>query len=276
MLLIFILILIYVYLLYHFYNKKNKQPVEEFDDSDDYRTHIELSDPTKIGNIKIFTNIELSDYLIKNEDKYYNSFSELDLKVRKINNLSEYTKIIEKSCQETYLRERLLLINTIKKANNLLKHYKMIGFDGDKASKMKWEIGIINGTEYEFGLPHTRGNVIILPKKLINDFSLLNILIHEKIHTYQKMYKEDTKIYLDNNKFKIHSLKINNPQARANPDLDEYLYTNSNNELMIAKYNDNPKSIIDVQIFPINDNKYEHPLEFMAYTIEEKITSKMI
>jgi hypothetical protein len=221
--------------------------------------------------IKILTSTELSDILIKNEDNYYNTFNQLDLQVRKLKNINDYNSIIIKAVQDINLRDRMILINTIKKANDILKNYKIIGFNGQKASQLKWEIGIVNKTDYEFGLPHTRGNIIILPKKLINDFSLLNILIHEKIHTYQKMYKDDVQLYLKHNGYKIHSLKIDNPSARANPDVDEYLYTNSQNELMIAKYNNNPESIMDITIFPINNTKYEHPLEFMAYSIEQHV-----
>ena len=39
----------------------------------------------------------------------------------------------------------------------------------------------------------------------------------------------------------------------------------------MAEYYDNPKSIMDVNIKPNNNSKYEHPFEYMAYDITSNI-----
>ena len=45
--------------------------------------------------------------------------------------------------------------------------------------------------QYEEGLPHTRENIIFLTKSIIknNEENLINTLIHEKIHIYQRNNK---------------------------------------------------------------------------------------
>ena len=40
---------------------------------------------------------------------------------------------------------------------------------------------------------------------------------------------------------------------------------------MSTEYNDNPKSIMDVKTIPIDNTKFEHPFEFMAYDITNHI-----
>jgi hypothetical protein len=45
------------------------------------------------------------------------------------------------------------------------------GFDGNKCSKIKWKIGMISGNMYENGLPHTRDDVIIIPKSIMSIFN---------------------------------------------------------------------------------------------------------
>lgn len=217
---------------------------------------------------------ELSSILIKNEDKYYEEFSKLDYKVRNINNISEYYQKIKNSCIDINNNQRKILNKAIFNANQKIKKYNTIGFDGLKASKIPWIIGLVRGKEYEEGFPHTRLNIIILPVQLLNNSSLISILIHEKIHIYQKLYINDIAKYLVINNFTKFANK--NKNIRANPDIDNYIYINKNNEQLKCEYNNNPVSINDVIYYPKNNNIYEHPFELMAYTIENNITSRYI
>jgi hypothetical protein len=219
---------------------------------------------------------ELSKYLIDDKDDYYKNFSNLDLQVRKVNSLNEYYNNIRKSCIDIDENNINILNSCIYKANNKLKKYKCIGFDGEKCSKIEWNIGLVKDTLYEEGYPHTRHNVIIIPTYLLNNKSqLINTLIHEKIHVYQKTYPEDIEKYLESNGFKKYKLRneFNNSgvNTRANPDMDQWIYKNKNGEIMSTKYNDNPKSIMDVKTIPIDNTKFEHPFEFMAYNITNEI-----
>lgn len=226
------------------------------------------------NNIKILNKDELQNILINDSDNYYDKFTDLDLSVRNVKSVQEYKKKIFNS--PITIDDELK--NIINKQCNLidltLKKYKIQGFDGDKASKIGWNIGIVNDKEYEFGLSHTRKNVIIIPKYLITMQRLFNTLIHEKIHVYQKLYPEDMEIYLKNNNFKKIS-NINKKYIRANPDITNDIYVNKENKLLICQYNSNPQNISDVTIYPINEDKYEHPYEYMAYTLEKEISNNI-
>ncbi len=220
---------------------------------------------------------ELYEYLIKDSDNYFKNFSQIDLKVRKINNIEEYYQNIKKSCIDINNNMKIVLNNCINKANIKLSNYKCKGFDGSKCANIIWKIGIVKDSSYEEGFPHTRNDVIILPLYLLNNKeSLVKTLIHEKIHVYQKIYPKDIEEYLIENGFTKYELRNNFNNTRANPDMDEWIYKNKDNQIMIAEYNKNASSIMDVNIQPNNTSKYEHPFEYMAYDITNNINAYVI
>lgn len=225
------------------------------------------------NNLKLLSKNELENILINNNDNYYDKFTELDLKVRNVNSIDEYKQKIKNvhyKCNYIEYNQILYAINII---DNILKNYNKIGFNGNKASNIKWKIGVINDNIYENGLPHTRHDVIIIPKNILNNNRLKTILLHEKIHVYQKIYPNDIQKYFINNGFiKSRKKTIN---VRANPDIDEYIYINKNNEEMMCIYNKNPSSILDVSYLPSNNIINEHPLEYMAYTIQSELSNKL-
>ena len=157
----------------------------------------------KNDDFKLLTNNELQKVLNDNKDNYYDRFTELDLKVRNVNSCEEYKTKIINVCYECNSIEYTKILLCINKVNNVLKKYNINGFDGEKASMIKWKIGVISGNIYENGLPHTRGDIIIIPKNILNSYRLKNILLHEKIHIYQKLFPNDIQQYLTNNNFSI-------------------------------------------------------------------------
>ena len=61
------------------------------------------------------------------------------------------------------------------------------------------KIGFVCNNNYENGLPHTRGDIIILNKNkfMINsDIKNMKTLIHEQVHVYQKKYSNELNYYL--------------------------------------------------------------------------------
>ena len=220
----------------------------------------------KNNNFKLLTKNELQTILNDNKDNYYDRFTELDLKVRNVHSCEEYKTKITNIYHECNSIDYTKILLCTKNVDNVLKKYNINGFDGEKASRITWKIGVISGNIYENGLPHTRGDIIIIPKNILNSYRLKNILLHEKIHIYQKLFPNDIQQYLTNNNFSISRKKTDN--IRANPDIDEYIYKNSNGQEMMCIYNDNPKTILDVSYVPNNDPIDEHPLEYMAYNIE--------
>ena len=231
----------------------------------------------KMENMGNYMNgSDLYMYLIEDKDNYYKNFSEKDLKVRNVKNIEEYHNNIKEACCDIDDNIANILSKCIIKANNKLRKYNSIGFDGNKCADIPWNVGIIKDKLYEEGYPHTRNNIIIIPLHLTKHSNqLTNTLIHEKIHVYQKTYPEDINKYLEANGFTKYKLRkdINNIgiYTRANPDMDEWIYKNKDNEIMMAEYYENPKSIMDVNIKPTNNSSYEHPFEYMAYNITSNI-----
>jgi hypothetical protein len=215
---------------------------------------------------------ELEDYLIQDVDSYYKNFSNIDFKVRRVNNLNDYYENIKKSCVDIDNDSMKILNNCINNANNKLRKYNIIGFDGNKCANIIWKIGLVKDKLYEEGYPHTRHKVIIIPLYLLNSKSqLISTLIHEKIHVYQKTYPEDINEYLNNNGFTKYKLRSEYNYTRSNPDMDEWIYKDKNGNIMMTEYIDNAQSIMDVKTIPINTSKYEHPFEYMAYDITNNL-----
>jgi predicted metalloprotease with PDZ domain len=136
----------------------------------------------------------LSDYLIQDNDNYYKTFNNNDMIVRNIKNINEYYQIINKSVVDSNDIIRNKILKCIKKIENKFNNKNYEYFNGNKFNNITWKIGFIKGKLYEEGLPHTRDQVIILPIEYvesINNDTLIRLLIHEKIHVYQKIYHDD-------------------------------------------------------------------------------------
>jgi hypothetical protein len=225
-------------------------------------------------NINFLDKKETIKILLNNEDNYYNRFNFLDLKVRNVNNINEYKNLIIKSPVTISYSDKIKIKNNIQNIRKLFDNYSIIGFDGKKANTIKWNLGFFDNNLYEGGYPHTRNNIIMLPLKIISSENLFRVLVHEFVHIYQKIYHDDILLYLKTNNFKLLN-NVNNIKVRANPDIDQNIYM-KDNDIFCCIYNNNPKNLMDVTYYPINNSIYEHPYEYMAYSIENEIKKNFI
>jgi hypothetical protein len=217
---------------------------------------------------------ELIKILNNDNDDYYNKFTIYDLRARNIDNKNEYYQNIEKSATTATDEEKDKIRESIEIVHNNFKNISITGFDGNKANSIPWKIGCIDKKLYESGLPHTRDDIIIVSKKILNNYDvnrLAQTLAHEKVHIYQKIYKDDTQEYLNKNNIKLIRKRTMNDLARANPDLDDYIYKDDK-IVYSANYNtEHPLSIEDISYNPEYGQSSEHPFEKMAIEIENKI-----
>jgi hypothetical protein len=221
---------------------------------------------------------ELASFLIKDKDNYYKSFNEKDFIVRNVSSIDEYREKIRNGTSNFSLSQKGKVIFCVEKLNKMLVNVKYPWFDGKKAIKSPWKFGSIDGSNYENGLPHTRNDVIILPQVTLDNYpqqELTKLILHEKIHIYQKMYPSDIENYIQHNKYYKFKKRMEIIDSRANPDLDEWTYNDSTNKTFVAIYNPNPTNISDVQFYPDNNNSEEHPYEKMAYEMSETITKQL-
>ena len=214
------------------------------------------------------TKSKICDFLCNNT-KYYKCFKETDMLARKIKSISEYFSIISSDSSEFDSSEKQILKDISIKADKILSNISLPGFDGKKASCMRWKIGCMSGERYEGGHPHTVKGTIILFKNIMKDDkdNILKVLIHEKVHIYQRRYKKDIEEYLKNNNF-IPLYNRKNSNARANPDVDGFTYYNVNSS---RKYESNYRTSKPTSFDDITNKRYEHPYEEMAYRIEKLI-----
>ena len=212
---------------------------------------------------------------MRNNRKFYENFKEIDLRVRKVRNINEYILNIKKDVCNFSLSEKIRLFNCCRIANEKIYKKNYEWFDGKKAYNIEWKFGCVD-RYYENGFPHTVNGVIILSKLLLNNYTdkqLIGTLIHEKIHLYQKKYKDDITEYLDHNKIVYYKKREENDNIRVNPDTDNLIYKNNNENFYYgAKFKDSPNNLNDVFYYN-NNSKYEHPYEQMAYEMAYEISS---
>ena len=217
----------------------------------------------------------LIEYLKLDNDQFYKKLNKIDFNVRKIKTIEEYYKIIEKSIDDIDVDYKNLLTKCIHSSNKFLLEIKEPFFDNMKCYNIPWKIGTMNGNKYENGMPHTRYDMIILPKYTDDkeDF-LTKLLIHEKIHIYQRFYPKLCNTYIANLGFKKHKKVEENDRVRANPDIDNWIYEDADGLIYKSVFKDDAKKITDVHFFPINKSRYEHPFEKMANEISDKYSTK--
>ena len=266
---IFIIILLFFYFFNIIINKYILNYISKFINRYINKNHIECFE----NNITFITKENLLDNLLEDNDNYYKTFYKNDLKARNINNVNDYYKKINDSVTDADkdIKEKVIL--GITQANKFLNNINYDYFDGKECNKLLWKIGFVKNKLYENGLPHTRGDIIILNiegVKYNTLKNLINTLIHEKVHIYQKKFPEKMNNYISFYNFKKIKKRDEYDNIRANPDLDNYIYQDSDNNTYKAQYNKNVLSVEDIVYYPKNNQMYEHPFEKMAIEIENK------
>jgi hypothetical protein len=263
--------LVSLYFLYNYiYKKLNKNVYDKFDN---------------IHNIIFLEHTDTSEFLLKDNDKYISNMSDVDLYARKVSNNIEYINIVSKNAMSFNIIEKEKLITCSKLADSFFRNYKDDYIDGKNLTNILWKFALVNNSklnniekyiEYEEGLPHTREDIIFLSKYVLNNdiTDLTNILIHEKIHIYQRYNKELFDIIIKKMGYIIsNSNNINHKLKRSNPDTNNIIYFDpkTNKEMLCLYRSDKPSGISDVII---TDFTVEHPYEQIAYNIADKY-SKM-
>lgn len=249
--LILILIIVILYILY--YLKK-----EGF-----------VNNPNK--NIKFLTEDETYNFIHNDGDGYIQNLSPMDLYARKSKSTNDYRM---RACHSAInfpdnLKSKIIVaINT---ANKLLEKLRIEHINCSEISSIPWILGMTKNKEYEDGLPHTRANIIFISSNIDTSHkSLVKLLIHEKIHIYQRLHPEEISYYLESKGYVKSKHGKGIPYVRSNPDLDGWIYISPiTKKEMIAYYtSEEPASITDITL---TDPSFEHPYELMAYTITDKI-----
>jgi hypothetical protein len=235
---------------------------------------------------------ETARFLESDEDRYVAKLSPIDLYARKVSSKEEYINIIKGEATHFNKGDKLILDKCTKKADELLRNININTISSESnlnyskylnykdIANIKWVLAITrsdNGSKYEDGLSHTRKHVIFLSQDVLNysEDEIIKLLIHEKIHIYQRNNEALFKTIIYNMGYaeSTDSQEISQDKlryVRSNPDVNNKIYKSIHTgELMICLYtSDKPKNINDIII-----EKYsmEHPYEKIAYEISEHI-----
>ena len=231
-------------------------------------------------------------FLESDEDRYVANLSPIDLYARKVASKEEYINIIKGEATHFNKGDKLMLDKCTKKADELLRNININTISSESnldyskylnykdIANIKWVLAITrsdNGGKYEDGLSHTRKHIIFLSQDVLNysEDEIIKLLIHEKIHIYQRNNEASFKTIIynmgyaestDGQEISQDKLKY----VRSNPDVNNKIYKNLHTgELMICLYSsDKPKNINDIII---ENYAMEHPYEKIAYEISEHI-----
>ena len=225
--------------------------------------------------IQILTAAEIQKVISEDADNYYDKFHKKDLKVRQVDNKPGYLLKIAKSGCAPEGENRAKVeecIATVHAHLSKRRSETVHGIDINSFLNLPWKIGFTCDNNYENGLPHTRGDIIILNNADITKRSnrqVCRLLIHEKSHVYQK--KRDMSLYMNANYTEVKRKDYTDESVPANPDTNDTIYRcNETKEVLGGAYAENPTHFRDI-VFTQDDHTLEHPFESIAYKMEKLI-----
>ena len=238
-----------------------------------------LSFLTFIYIAHVLIDAEIINFIIKDNDNYLKNLSNPDLRARQVSNYKEYiNKIVKEQTESTKtlnIKDYLILFFACLRADYYfynLKH-ELIP-NNNYIYKILWKFAFIKSDSYENKYPHTREDIIFIHIDILKNIKSFNkyydfvaLLIHEKLHIYQRYNNIIIDNILQSNGFERKHNRIFFRLIRANPDLNDWVYTDKNKHLMMTIYSSaNPNNIDDV----ITKGDYEHPYEMISYIIDNK------
>lgn len=252
-----LLSLIFIYLFYLFF--WNDYLVESFEGN------VGCVEPFEGQDVQILSKDSLIDLLVVNPpDNYYDFLTELDFKARGVGSLDEYLQKIRHRClQSPDGSDSEIIRQCIRQCNGHFADVSGKWIDAKKFRALPWKIAITcGGSTYEYGLPHTRGDVIIVNKKDIkNSDDFVDTLLHERVHVYQKMYPLDFQKYLDSEGFVRYCKRKDVVNVAANPDADEWVYM-KDGDVFVGQYAGSGANYKSVRFRPVNHPRYDCPQEY--------------
>lgn len=240
--------------------------------------------------IHFLSSDETRDLISSNTDGYFERFTQNDLRARtkqSVSSLGRYVVTLDQyiqgfNCGDFTDSEKDLIADCIAEIETIVvKDIAIDWVDSDKFHAIPWKIGLIADDSYEYGLPHTRIDTILIPKSSVvtaktDKKDLLHTLIHEKLHVYQKLYPADFQKYLDHHGFVKYARYGSLGELASNPDTDEYVYAKKSGLKRVVhcgKYNfsTGKTGVKSIVYQPINDAKYDHPRELAVYNLLENL-----
>ena len=241
---------------------------------------------------------ETAKFIMLDPDNYSHNLNIWDLIARHVALEIDYRRRSAAASLDFTDGQKKRILNAAKRVDKFFDTYRSnmshessyTNINGVDMNRIPWVFALTKDTKYEDGLPHTRANIIFISTTIDETpENLFRILVHEKVHLYQRLYPQETKNYLTSLGYFQWKYRQGVPRIRSNPDVDPWIYIDPKTEApMFSLYSsDKPTNICDtintstspsspslLTTNTYNDSAFEHPYEFMAYSIEKLATSK--
>jgi hypothetical protein len=276
-------------------NTPNPKIREAFKGDDDGKESFASS-----GQLQFIDAATTAKFLLHDDDRYVQGMSKSDLEARKVVCQEAYRLAAYYAAQDFNDEQRALLTKATQEADQFFARYNgqvtstgkggyptsiaaIAYFDAERARQLPWNLMLVSNA-YEEGLPHTRGDYIFISPTVLAEsyLDLVETLIHEKIHIYQRRYaREQTYLEVEKKNVRLTEYMVSKMgfvkvkrrsesacDLRANPDLDDWIYRDpkTNQEMMACYRSSRPTGITDV----VGDVTREHPYEWIAYEISKR------
>ena len=236
--------------------------------------------------IKIMHNLphfmskeEFRAWLEADPDFWAASHNDINLSVKNSRTPEEFLQLCMNYATDFSWRQKLKLIAACKKAENFFRTFGRskynIGFEGidfNTLANMKWEFACYKDREIEAGCPFTRMNVIHFCQPDLNDMSLQDLtrtVIHERCHTYERLYPGDLEIWMKAKGFVRWKRSSEEPLYKNNPDNPPWIYKDFEGREMYMKFtSEKPKNFWAIH-YPVDGvSASESPYETLAYLLD--------
>ncbi len=150
---------------------------------------------------------------------FFDNMTPNDLSARNVRSREEYKIRYLGGIREFTPAEKTRLTSLISQANSLLSPFEHI-------SKIPWRL-VKMSRDIENGWSHTLGSIIFLNETSLEatDSNLLRTLLHEKVHLYQRKYKDETGKFVELTPYRVYSRRNSFLLLANNPDTDDFVYS---------------------------------------------------
>ena len=208
-------------------------------------------------------------YFKQDPDEYFDSLSMPDLISQNSFSKEQFQMKACLASSTFTFYEKLRCMIACKKANLFFKRLNIPNIDNQKLVDIPWILAKTNGKIYEDGYPHTRDNIIFVSDITLKSTILDQILVHEKVHIYSRLYPTEMKNWMYQHKFDLVSSVPYRDIVRSNPDSDRLIYKDKNGRMMHTLFRSiHPLSLNDADYPVKNCPGSEHPNESLAYYID--------
>lgn len=237
---------------------------------------VSTASPASIPSAPTFWSAaETRAFINTDPDGYLSGFTENDLHARGYSDIRTYTERVVDSVSDFTVDESAILKRIATSVDNYIRNPPRgsalartfnTAYTREYLANLPWIFAKTTGGVYEQGMPHTRVNTIFLDTTVDTDTVFTpNVLLHEKIHLFTRVYPNETqKILMEYGFTPVPEDPVNIATRRANPDTDNRAYFSSmHGRVLTGSYSGmDPSHVNDIP----NPEGADHPYEWLAYT----------